>query len=139
MGWRDAPHDPRTRAGTVHHVSFRVDDLEAALDFYVGVLGCEVLERPPMLGGRDGAWLKAGDTEVHLIVRPAGEDVGRPPTEFTAQANHVAFRVADLDAAAERFDELGIAYRWGKAVRQLLVRDPSGNVLEFQPGPAPSA
>ena len=124
--------DLRTKIDTVHHISFRVDDLDQALDFYVGVLGCAVLDRPHLLGGREGAWLKAGDTEVHLIARPADSETGLPPSMLTAQANHVAFRVADLDAAAQRFAEIGVGHRWGKSVRQLLLQDPSGNVLELQ-------
>jgi catechol 2,3-dioxygenase-like lactoylglutathione lyase family enzyme len=32
--------DLSTQAGTVHHVSFRITDLDTALEFYHGILGC---------------------------------------------------------------------------------------------------
>jgi catechol 2,3-dioxygenase-like lactoylglutathione lyase family enzyme len=121
------------RIGTVHHVSFRIDDLASALHFYVGVLGCDVLDRPPMLGGADGAWLQAGETQVHLIEAPADDRTGSPPTEIIPNACHVAFRVDDLDVAEARLRELGYETRWGTTIRQFFVRDPAGNLIEFQP------
>src|SRR5438128_1068824 len=43
----------------VHHVSINVDDVDAAVDFYVGVLGLRArTDRPDF--GFAGAWLDAG-------------------------------------------------------------------------------
>lgn len=52
--------DRRTYVSTVHHVAFRVDDMDAALEFYMGVLGCKMLPRPEGLPGARGAWLQCG-------------------------------------------------------------------------------
>jgi glyoxylase I family protein len=118
---------------TVHHVSFRVDDLDEALAFYCGVLGCEKLQRPDL--GFPGAWLKAGDTEVHIIESEPQERYGRPPhsVEYGGIANHVAFRVADLDAAIAHLKALGHPVQVGTVLRQAFVQDPSGNMLELSP------
>src|SRR5262245_19217417 len=49
----------------VHHVSLNVDDNEKASRFYTEVLGLEVLPRPDF--PFKGAWLRAGNQEIHLI------------------------------------------------------------------------
>ena len=50
----------------LHHVSINVDDLDAALAFYVNALGLSVRpDRPDF--SFDGAWLDAGGQQVHLI------------------------------------------------------------------------
>ncbi len=117
-------------ASRVDHVSFVVTDLDAALPFYVDILGCERIERPDL--GFPGAWLRIDDTEVHLVTPVAGIDTGTPPPRPTGIANHVAFSVANLaDARAElrahgldpKESDVGIA--------QLFVQDPSGNVIEL--------
>jgi glyoxylase I family protein len=116
-------------AGTVHHVSFRVDDLEASLRFYCDVLGCDVLPRPDL--GIPGAWLQAGTTQVHLIELEATTATGTPPGKNTALANHVAFHVEHLDVAEQHLAQHGIYGSRGDRIPQLIVQDPSGNVIEF--------
>lgn len=123
--------DLSTQAGTVHHVSFRVSDLDTALEFYQGVLGCRRLERPDDKMPVAGAWLAAGATQVHLIVAPATELTGYPPTGLTGTANHVAFHVDDLDAAQAAFEQRGFAVRRGAFLPQFFVQDPDGNLIEF--------
>lgn len=123
--------DIRCRAGTVHHVSFRVTDLEASLEFYEGLLGCRRLERPDDKMPVAGAWLEAGTTQVHLIVAAATELTGYPPVGLTGSANHVAFHVDDLDAAQAAFEERGFPVRRGALLPQFFVQDPDGNLLEF--------
>jgi catechol 2,3-dioxygenase-like lactoylglutathione lyase family enzyme len=123
--------DTRCYAGTVHHVSFRVTDLEVALEFYEGLLGCRRLDRPDDQMPVPGAWLAAGDTQVHLIMAPATELTGSTPTGLTGSANHVAFHTDDLDAACAAFEERGFAVRRGALLPQFFVQDPDGNLLEF--------
>ncbi len=123
--------DPRCRAGTVHHVSFRVSDLTTALEFYEGLLGCRRLDRPDDKMPVPGAWLEAGTTQVHLIEAAASELTGLPPTGLTGSANHVAFHTDDLDAACAAFEEHGFAVRRGAFLPQFFVQDPDGNLIEF--------
>ena len=70
----------------IHHVSINVTDVEAALAFYLNILELEQLPRPDL--GFPGAWIKAGDQEIHLL----GIDSGRPLKE-----QHFAFAVTDAD------------------------------------------
>jgi catechol 2,3-dioxygenase-like lactoylglutathione lyase family enzyme len=122
------------QVGSVHHVSFRVDNLETALAFYEGVLGCRRLPRPDGLPGARGAWLKSGSTEVHLTEAPADEATGYPPSRIVPFACHVAFHVDDLDALEAGLSARGVERLRGDfGLAQIFVRDPSGNLLEFTP------
>jgi glyoxylase I family protein len=123
--------DTRFHAGTVHHVSFRVTNLEVALEFYEGLLGCRRLNRPDDKMPVPGAWLEAGSTQVHLVVAPTTDLTGCPPTGLAGSANHIAFHVDDLDAACAALEERGFAVRRGVLLPQCFVQDPDGNLLEF--------
>ena len=119
----------RLELRTVHHVSFRVDDLEESLRFWVGALGLAELPRPEL--STRGAWLQAGSTQVHLIEAPAGEGVGRVPALLTTLASRIAFHVGDLDAAENALRAAGHEYRRVSELDQILLRDPTGNVVEL--------
>jgi len=113
-----------------HHVSFSVSDLTASKRFYGGVLGLVEIPRPEM--GLGGVWYRAGDTEVHLIARPDGVDVGTPPSRLTPVADHAAFQVDDYDAAVAHLRGAGLAVlETNRHLGQLWVRDPDGHVIEF--------
>ena len=108
----------------VHHVSVNVGDVDAALDFYVGTLGLVPRTDRPELGF-PGAWLDAGDQQVHLVGGSAPSDQGQ----------HFALGVDDLDAAIAELRGLGV--RVSRAVvvgtgRQAFLRDPAGNLVELQ-------
>ena len=113
----------------VHHVAVVVGDTDTAVTFYTDVLGLERMARPDF-GSVGGAWLRAGSQELHLIERPGS-------TEQRGQ--HVAFRVADVAAAAAELTARGIEVRlldpMTNGTRQAILRDPDGNVVELtQPG-----
>ena len=107
----------------VHHVSINVDDVEAALRFYVDVLGLTPrADRPDFNFG--GAWLDVGGQQVHLIAA----------TVPANQGQHFAIQVADLDATVAELRERGIDVPDPKPVaanRQTFVTDPAGNLVEL--------
>jgi glyoxylase I family protein len=118
-----------THVRYLHHVSFRVDDLDAALDFYQRILGFTMQPRPLAF---PGAWLQAGDVQVHLLEVPANPSTGIPPTRVTSKANHVAFSVPDLQAFRSYLEGEGLAITESTSnLPQFFVADPSGNVIEF--------
>ena len=108
----------------IHHVSINVNDVDAALDFYVGVLNLELKHRPDL--GFPGAWIQAGEQEIHLL----GIDSGVPVKE-----QHFAFAVSDAVTVHHALNERGFnpsAIREIPAVcRQFITHDPSGNMIEF--------
>ncbi len=112
------------------HVSFPVRDLARSLAFYRDVLGFTERPRPEL--GIPGAWLRAGDAEVHLIAGVEGPALGTPPPMINPAAQHVAFRIDDYQAAAERLRAHDLAIlEAGPGAGQMWVQDPDGHVIEL--------
>jgi len=115
----------------VNHVSFPVTDLDRALRFYRDTLGLVPIPRPD-LGALGGAWLSAGDVQVHLIVTPEGADVGRTPSATNPVAAHTAFAIDDYETTKAAFESAGIdVFGLGAAAGQMWVQDPDGHVIEL--------
>ena len=108
----------------IHHVSINVKDVDAAIEFYVGVLNLELLTRPDL--GFPGAWIQAGGQEIHLL----GTDSGAPVRE-----QHFAFAVDDADEVHAILTLQGLAPSEVREIpnvcRQFFTHDPSGNMIEF--------
>ena len=105
-------------------MSINVDDVDAALEFYVGRLGFEVRDDRPDFGF-GGAWLNVGGQQVHLIQAPPPENKGQ----------HFAIHVADLDAVVAELREAGLKVSDPVGVgtgRQSFLSDPAGNGVELQ-------
>jgi catechol 2,3-dioxygenase-like lactoylglutathione lyase family enzyme len=124
-------HNYDVAACGIHHVSVRVDDLDAALDFYEVSLGCQRIDRPDGLPGTRGAWLSVGGAELHLTEHPLDDFTGAPPNGRVGYANHVAFVVSDLDRVGELLLEKGCEVTSVDARSQLFVQDPAGNLVEL--------
>ncbi|MGZ4676316.1 MAG: VOC family protein [Acidimicrobiia bacterium] len=109
----------------VHHVSLDVDDLDAALHFYVDQLGFTALPRPDF--GFPGAWLEMGDHQLHLI-----EVAGPLPANG---GRHFALEVADRDGAVEELRAAGVTVdpvpAMAGAGLQAFLHDPAGNLIEL--------
>ena len=106
----------------VHHVSINVTDADAALRFYVEVLGLSRRNDRPDLG--PGHWLDAGGEQVHLLQGEA------PPS----RGQHFALRVSDLDDAITELRGRGIVVSDASPVgtgRQAFLADTDGNLIEF--------
>jgi catechol 2,3-dioxygenase-like lactoylglutathione lyase family enzyme len=107
----------------VHHVSINVDDIDAALHFYVDVLGLVArTDRPDF--GFGGAWLDAGSQQLHLIETAPPAGLGQ----------HFALLVDDLEAAVAELRERGVEVSDPSPVgsgRQAFVTDPAGNLVEL--------
>jgi glyoxylase I family protein len=107
----------------VHHVSINVADVDAALRFYVGVLGLSVRDDRPDFGF-GGAWLDAGGQQVHLIEGAVPDGKGQ----------HFAVLVDDLDGVVDELRADGHKVSDPQPVgssRQAFITDPSGNLIEL--------
>jgi catechol 2,3-dioxygenase-like lactoylglutathione lyase family enzyme len=114
-------------------VRYLVNDVEASIRFYVDMLGFEVVEQygPAMAITRGGdltLWL-AGP--LASAARPMPDGAQPVPGGW----NRFVVTTDDLDALIERLVASGARFRnevvTGPGGRQILVEDPSGNVIEL--------
>jgi len=117
-------------ARRVDHVSFAVRDLARSLRFYRDLLGLELAPRPDL--GVPGAWLTAGDAQVHLIEVPDGFDAGTPPPALNPAASHAAFGIDDYPKALAALRGQGLdVLEFGEVAGQMWVKDPDGYIIEL--------
>jgi glyoxylase I family protein len=125
------------------HVVLRVRDLEAALDFYCGALGCREERRIEALGLYQ---LRAGASLIDLVPvdGPLGKAGGAAPGTEGRNVDHLALALADFDEAAIReqlqkhgIDPGEVAQRYGAQGNgpSMYLRDPDGNVVELKGPP----
>ena len=109
-------------------MSVNARDLRESVDFYVDLLGAELIATPNF--GLPVQWLALGRTQLHLFER----DI--EPTSH----HHLGITVDDLEPvfrAAERrdaFDRKAFGNHLVELpgdVVQLYVRDPAGNLVEL--------
>jgi catechol 2,3-dioxygenase-like lactoylglutathione lyase family enzyme len=120
-------------------VRYFVDDVDAAIDFYTGLLGFEMVMHP----APPFAMLSRGDLRL-LLSAPGGGPGGgaaMPDGRLPEPGgwNRFQLEVDDLDAEVARLRNGGAAFRneivEGVGGRQILVDDPAGNCVElFEPG-----
>src|SRR5258706_15552028 len=109
-------------ARRVDHVSFAVRALARSLAFYRDVLGLEPAPRPDL--GIPGAWLQAGDPQVHLIEVGADFEAGTPPPRLNPAAGHAAFGIDDYHAALATPERPGLqVLAFGAGAGPMLGRE----------------
>ena len=97
--------------GRIDHVGVAVEDLDGAIALYEGTFGMPLAHRETVEEqGVEAALLDVGDGHIELL-RPLGPDT--PVGKFVAKRgeglHHVAYAVADIDAALEELKARGIA------------------------------
>ena len=118
------------------NVRYMVDDVDASIAFYRHLLAFELLtSAPPAF-----ADVKRGNLRL-LLAGPASS-AGRPMPDGAKPGpggwNRIHFIVDDLDGEVARLRTAGARFRndivVGPGGKQILLLDPSGNVVElFEP------
>src|SRR5881296_3679223 len=122
--------DPRVDIG---HVHLKVSDIDRALDFYVGVLGFDVMARM----GDQAAFISAGGYHHHIGLNTWESRGGSPPPPGTTGLYHVAIRFPDraaLAAAVRTVLDAGIALDGASdhgVSEAIYLRDPDDNGVEL--------
>lgn len=121
-------------------VRYLVDDVPAAVDFYTTHFGFSLnTSAPPAF-----ADVTRGPLRL-LLSGPGSSGARATPEEATAAGrNRIHLTVVDLDAEIVRLRRAGLSFRSdvvaGPGVRQILLADPAGNLIElFQPADRPAA
>ena len=124
--------DPRHRVS----VRYMVDDVAAAVDFYTKFLDFEVLT------SFVPAFADVARGNLRLLLSGPTSSAGRPMPDGTKPGpggwNRIHLIVDDIDAEVARLREAGALFRndivEGPGGKQILLQDPSGNVVElFEP------
>ena len=121
------------------NVRYMVDDVETAIDFYTTHLG---------FARRTSAAPAFADVtrgHLRLLLSGPASSAGRPMPDGSKPGpggwNRVHLIVDDIDAEVARLRAAGLTFRNdivnGPGGSQILLEDPSGNVIElFQPAAA---
>lgn len=118
------------------HVRYMVDDVETAIDFYTTHLGFT----PGMSAAPAFAAVVRGN--LRLLLSGPTSTAARPMPDDTKPApggwNRIHLVVSDVAAEVDRLRAAGLTFRndiiAGPGGQQILLEDPSGNVVElFQP------
>jgi catechol 2,3-dioxygenase len=122
--------DPRVDIG---HVHLKVSDLDRALDFYVGVLGFELMLRL----GDQAAFISAGGYHHHLGLNTWESRGAGPPPRNSTGLYHTAIRYPDRKALADglrRLIEAKVPIDGASdhgVSEAIYLRDPDENGVEI--------
>jgi predicted enzyme related to lactoylglutathione lyase len=121
---------------TTINVRYLVDDVEAAIDFYVKMLGFEL----NMSAAPAFADVQRGNLRLLLSgpLSSAGRAMADGERPVPGGWNRIHFMVDDLESEMARLSEAGAAFRnevvEGPGGKQVLLVDPAGNFVElFEP------
>lgn len=121
-------------------VRYMVDDVPAATDFYTRVLGFSVLNAFP-------AFADVARGNLRLLLSGPQSSAGRPMPDGEKPGpggwNRIHLIVDDIEGTVAQLRAAGAPFRndiiEGPGGKQVLVQDPSGNVIEiFQPAVQPA-
>jgi catechol 2,3-dioxygenase-like lactoylglutathione lyase family enzyme len=127
--------DPREMVS----VRYMVDDVEKAVGFYTKFLGFEVLNSFP-------AFADVARGNLRLLISGPASSAARPMKDGAKPGpggwNRIHLIVEDIDAEVARLRGAGAPFRneviEGPGGKQVLVQDPSGNVVELFQMAAPA-
>ena len=118
------------------NVRYMVDDVDASIAFYTTHLGFEVLT------SASPAFADVKRGNLRLLLAGPLSSAGRPMPDGRKPGpggwNRIHFIVDDIEAEVARLRAAGATFRndivSGPGGKQILLEDPSGNVVElFQP------
>jgi len=121
-------------AFSIEHLSIRVRDMEASVDYYHRMFGAQVILRRNLSGGRKIAFLQIGDSMVELMAfGPANEPVD---SREHYGVHHIGIKTDNFDATykglkAKGAEFLGEPFEPTPGIHLVFMRDLNGVVIEL--------
>jgi catechol 2,3-dioxygenase-like lactoylglutathione lyase family enzyme len=125
-----------TEPSEMVNVRYMVDDVDTAIDFYTKYLDFELRTSAAP------AFADITRGNLRLLLSGPTSSAGRPMPDGTKPGpggwNRIHLLVDDIEAEVARLRQAGLSFRndivTGPGGSQILLEDPSGNVVElFQP------
>lgn len=121
----------------LHHVALVTRRVDESIAFYRDVLGFCQLERPSF--DFRGAWLYNYGVQIHLIENQ--NLAGGRSSCINTRANHLAFRVREMDSVRALLVDQSLTYREqvnAGGMHQIFLQDPDGHCIEISVAEDPS-
>ena len=117
----------------VSHIAIKVDDLEAAVEFYRTVLGFTEV-RQGRVRDHFSHHLTDGNIDVALIKYDGDESSNEAGAAGAGPCiHHIGFAVDDLDAQVRELERRGMEIISDPGVVPAKFRVPGGTIAEFAP------
>jgi glyoxylase I family protein len=131
---------PKIPLASFNHISREVLNLEKSKQFYVDVLGFDVIPRPPF--DCEGYWLFGYGVNLHLVATDHPTErrqvkINRIQHFSSAlpRVDHIAFITTNITIVKEVLDHHSVYYKHEKpentGIEQIFLFDPDGNVIEI--------
>ncbi|KPK90164.1 MAG: hypothetical protein AMJ94_10045 [Deltaproteobacteria bacterium SM23_61] len=121
-------------AFSIEHVTVRVRDLEASVDYYQRMFGAQVILRRNLAGGKKIVFLRIGESMLELIAfGPANEPVD---SREHYGVHHIGIKTDNFDATykdlkAKGAEFLGEPFEPTPGIHLVFLRDLNGAVIEL--------
>ena len=142
--WTMMDTDKKCRRGmklplsSFNHIAREVRNLEKSKEFYVDILGFDVVPRPAF--DCQGYWLSGYGLSLHLVLTTVPEERKRVKinrvrhfTSALPRVDHFAFITEDILYVKDMLDDAKVYYKYvlgPVGIQQIFLFDPDGNVIE---------
>ena len=121
-------------AFSIEHVTIRVRDLEASVDYYQRMFAAQVILRRNLAGGKKIVFLRIGESMLELIAfGPANEPVD---SREHYGMHHIGIKTDNFDATYKDLkgkgaEFLGEPFEPTPGIHLVFLRDLNGAVIEL--------
>ena len=119
---------------SIEHVTVRVRDMEASVDFYQRMFDAKVILRRNMKDHKKIVFLKISDTMLELMSFGPASEPGDPRERYGI--HHIGIQTDDFDGAyrslkAKGAEFLGEPFHPTPGISLVFLKDPNGAVIEL--------
>ncbi len=121
-------------AFSIEHVSIRVRDMDASIEYYRRMFGSQVILRRNLAGGKKIAFLRIGDSMLELMgFGPANEPID---AREHYGVHHIGIKTDNFDATYKDLkvkgaEFLGEPFEPTPGIRLVFMRELNGAVIEL--------